>query len=235
VILAILINIDKFKYFLISVLRNKKFSLNIIAEKCALCGWCAINCPFEALEFKVKGEKQTVIAYENEAVRFLGDIKIQADKCIYCKECEKFCPRSAIKVDQKPEITANKLIPLGKRNRLEYLQICHFAIEGSIRLDKNKCIYCGLCETVCPSKTIKVRKPFNGQILIKNASCNACSVCVNVCPTGAIEKLNNDIIINRNACIYCSACHRICPNNAITFRRDKVVIIDNYGNRIMHI
>jgi len=46
----------------------------------------------------------------------------------------------------------------------------------------DKCISCGLCESICTSQTIKVKvKPIWGK------ECTQCLACINMCPTKAIQ------------------------------------------------
>ncbi|TYQ15192.1 UNVERIFIED_CONTAM: dissimilatory sulfite reductase (desulfoviridin) alpha/beta subunit [Acetivibrio alkalicellulosi] len=51
---------------------------------------------------------------------------------------------------------------------------------------EDKCIYCGLCEAVCPTKAIKVNKKERTLEFNEN-DCVYCGKCVKVCPTEAWE------------------------------------------------
>jgi len=71
------------------------------------------------------------------------------------------------------------------------------AWEGS------QCIYCGLCEAVCPTKAIQVKK--------------------------AEEKL----IFNEQDCIYCGKCVKACPTSAWIGKSGFIVYFGGlFGNRI---
>ena len=51
-----------------------------------------------------------------------------------------------------------------------------------LKIDKNKCNACGLCETSCAFGAIAVEK----DIARANDLCNLCGACVNVCPQDAL-------------------------------------------------
>lgn len=55
------------------------------------------------------------------------------------------------------------------------------AKNGSIRLDKKKCVGCYICVGFCPYNALPVHKNINEPI-----KCIACGACTRVCPTGAI-------------------------------------------------
>ncbi|MEA4956597.1 NAD(P)H-quinone oxidoreductase subunit I, chloroplastic [bioreactor metagenome] len=57
-----------------------------------------------------------------------------------------------------------------------------------------KCTVCGLCETVCPSKAIKMNDERPKWIKQK---CSHCNACINRCPSRAIEYGNSTIKRNR--------------------------------------
>ena len=56
--------------------------------------------------------------------------------------------------------------------------------RGKIQWDKNKCIWCGLCEKVCPSEAITVKKD-KKEIIIDPFSCIFCGLCAEKCPVQA--------------------------------------------------
>ena len=56
----------------------------------------------------------------------------------------------------------------------------------SPKVDKNKCISCGLCEKICPVNNIKVNN-----YPIFNGSCQSCMRCITYCPVNAISTRNN--------------------------------------------
>jgi len=59
-------------------------------------------------------------------------------------------------------------------------------VKGGIQpewIEKN-CVFCGLCEAVCPRKAIQVQKD-EKQVQLDESKCNACGKCVKSCPVDA--------------------------------------------------
>jgi len=57
-----------------------------------------------------------------------------------------------------------------------------FAEPGWLR---DPCIFCGVCETVCPARVIRVQGDA-GEVRIDAAGCIGCGDCIAACPSGAI-------------------------------------------------
>jgi len=56
--------------------------------------------------------------------------------------------------------------------------------EIEIVFDKEKCVDCGVCVSVCPTKAISVNEKF--EIKFNEDKCIACEACVDACPFKAI-------------------------------------------------
>jgi len=187
--------------------------IQVTTSECTYCGLCEGPCPVGAIRVDPAERK----------------VEIDAGSCILCGACEQFCPTGVIKIR-----CLECLLCLGETTHAE--KISHLRVESSVNVDKDKCIYCGLCELSCPTHSIKVTKPFEGRISIKTAKCpKDCTICIDFCPCGAIEKRNGIAVINEDACIYCGACYRVCPSKAIDFERESVGIIDNKGHLILYV
>lgn len=52
-------------------------------------------------------------------------------------------------------------------------------------IDKNKCISCGACVSVCPVEAIKFGE--DGKPVIDQNICVKCGACENTCPVEAIK------------------------------------------------
>jgi len=62
-------------------------------------------------------------------------------------------------------------------------------LRGKIVYDREKCIGCGLCETVCPARVIELYTPEGEEkkkIRMYVARCTFCAQCVDVCPVNAL-------------------------------------------------
>ncbi|MBE0466546.1 MAG: 4Fe-4S binding protein [Candidatus Desulforudis sp.] len=65
----------------------------------------------------------------------------------------------------------------------------HHGVRGRLQIDLARCVFCGMCELICPAKAI----------------------------TKYGSKKDPDVTIHYNpfACIYCARCAEMCPSCAI--------------------
>ena len=107
-------------------------------------------------------------------------------------------------------------------------------VSGEIEVDTHECIYCGICEEMCPAEAIDVsQNPKNQNIDIDLDKCVYCLVCKKVCPVNAIKavcrvcsygdvdinpedtKTSGDIVLNFDQCVSCGWCQEVCPVDAV--------------------
>lgn len=104
--------------------------------------------------------------------------------------------------------------------------------------DNKKCVGCGICTIVCPTKAIElmpIPEIATGNLkapycVFDHQKCIYCGLCAVVCPVNAIEFLFNDesifkmldnlkidkkIEFKEEKCFPCKLCELICPRNAI--------------------
>lgn len=76
----------------------------------------------------------------------------------------------------------------GCRNNCLKAEENDFGVKGAMKPTwyKEKCNYCGLCETVCPSGAIQVDKT-NKSLTYNESQCLLCGRCVKKCPSKAWE------------------------------------------------
>lgn len=55
---------------------------------------------------------------------------------------------------------------------------------ATLELDIDKCIGCGMCETVCPHRVFKIND--RKATMVDRNACMECGACANNCPTEAI-------------------------------------------------
>ncbi len=51
-------------------------------------------------------------------------------------------------------------------------------------INKDKCMYCGACTSVCPFMALELRET---SIHVYSDKCTDCGICVKACPVGAIK------------------------------------------------
>lgn len=86
-----------------------------------------------------------------------------------------------ITIRYNPAVFHNLICPFGKPLEL----LGKFAIFSQ-RVNKDKCIGCKRCESVCPSDCITVEKE-DKKAEINIAFCHQCTNCQQICPTDAIN------------------------------------------------
>ncbi len=116
--------------------------------------------------------------------------------------------------------------------------------RGSIKINIDDCIFCGMCSRKCPSNAITVDKATKTWS-IERMGCVQCSYCVISCPKnclsvdrnysqpdskktvdtykGKVEETKSvtggDVKFIEENCIYCTLCAKKCPAGAITVDR----------------
>ncbi|HCX59267.1 MAG TPA: electron transporter RnfB, partial [Candidatus Cloacimonas sp.] len=85
------------------------------------------------------------------------------------------------------------------------------------RIDYDKCINCGLCATVCPTKAIQdLMAGMRKKAEINPELCIGCTICAKVCPVQAIAgELKQVHNVDKDKCIGCEQCVAKCPKKAI--------------------
>jgi 4Fe-4S ferredoxin len=229
-----------------------QLKIEINPRRCALCGWCAFNCPFHALEFQTRGEKIVVESGWEDAAMYRG-VEVQQANCIFCKKCEKTCPRSAIKVERMLNIVARGCSSCGICE--EYCPADAIKVgEGEgIEINAFLCIRCRICEQICPLGVVKVlcvgcpigpeiavlakkatRFKFDGSVSVSKENCVYCGRCEESCPTGAIrvrKPFSGCVAIDGSKCqADCSACIQICPCSAIERKEETILINKDFCN-----
>lgn len=57
-------------------------------------------------------------------------------------------------------------------------------VQNRVQVDKEKCIDCGACYSLCPADAITFKE--DASILFDEEMCISCGLCVDACPTRAI-------------------------------------------------
>lgn len=59
-------------------------------------------------------------------------------------------------------------------------------LKGNVINNTEKCVYCGICEKVCPYNAIKVNEKTKTWV-IDNKACRRCEKCVRKCPQKSLS------------------------------------------------
>ena len=76
------------------------------------------------------------------------------NECTGCKKCEVLCPVKAI------TITSEEYSEQVKRPKNSKGQAFHGAVS-QFQIDYSKCVYCGICISVCPAESLSYDRNFS--------------------------------------------------------------------------
>jgi len=214
------------------ILHAKRYSLTLNKKKCVGCGICMQICPREAIEVtpipKTKGE-----------IAKTPTVTINKEKCTYCGICEAICPFGAlttkingehavpvIESDSFPQLKREITVDEAKCGLectkieescpLDLIKVSMNAKKGkvTIKVDKEACPGCRVCETKLPEGTIHVKKILEGIARIDSEKCpEGCHDCLDVCPIPDVLHLTEEgkVQVNETNCVYCGTCKIVCP------------------------
>ncbi|MHC1631738.1 MAG: 4Fe-4S binding protein [Methanotrichaceae archaeon] len=187
----------------------------IDVDACVFCGMCAAFCPVSAYEMRVDDKDFNDL----EEYPHLVSKAEPNEKCIPCGLCEPVCPSEAITTVFYP--TRDDLGPLREDEK------------GEIKVDQEKCNFCGICAKFCSAFVLleKEPKPMDlvpfEQLLVDEDLCDYCGLCAEICPEEAIivegkpleldEKFEfkGEIEIDQDLCIGCGRCLLVCPYDGV--------------------
>lgn len=117
--------------------------------------------------------------------------------------------------------------------------------RGSVAINVDDCLFCGMCARKCPSDAITVDRA-EKTWTIDRMGCVQCSNCVNSCPKKCLfmdrhytapaavktvdtfrakveeksaAKSGGEVKFDAEKCVYCTLCAKKCPAGAITVDR----------------
>jgi len=202
--------------------KAKKAKIDFDLAKCNFCGICDVLCPYGAIKVTVNGDHLLSVVEKESFPQLIRDIQVDTGKCpVDCVECEDACPLDLIKMTRltaKGKVVENAK-SLTKKRRAK--------LQVKIDIEKERCPCCRICEFKCPEGIMRVRKFFQGKILIHPEKCpQECTDCLDVCPiTGALYISDEDkkVHVNEMFCVYCGACKVVCPvDEALELKRTKI-------------
>ena len=123
--------------------------------------YCAWLCPFKAVtEFEAVTSATVLVQTVIFVSLFVGLVIVLPLLTKRRTQCGLFCPMGAFQ---------------SLTNKLNIFDV---------RIDPNKCVQCGRCETICPTFSIDRESIRKGKTRI---TCTKCGRCVDECPKGAIS------------------------------------------------
>jgi len=197
-------------------------------------------------------------------------------ECTLCLKCVEDCPTCAIAVRPQPQPAEPELEGLTRRQVLGSFGIMLAGVAllrlapllrgteqrrlrppGTSEDDvMRKCIRCGLCVNICPTRAIHpsgTGADYDGtwtpMVVPRLGYCDyTCNRCGEVCPTGAIPKLSlpekqQTVIgkaeIDENRCIpwsqnvNCIVCQEVCPLTEKAIELDDMTVTNDEGLEIV--
>jgi 4Fe-4S ferredoxin len=201
-------------------------------DKCTFCGLCDSACIFNAIEVLIDA-----IPSDIRFARLKGKHELDETKCAPCLLCEKVCPRDAISVEVKVTPKTD-LVKYKNPKAKDKVAKGQPDAKGTIKIDEEKCTYCGLCEPLCPECiTIywleekpkpPLFKPALG-IRVDTTHCDYCGLCETICPSDAVSvkcdsapprtikepQVEGEMKIDDSLCVDCTLCAQVCPYEAL--------------------
>ena len=139
--------------------RARTWRINL--EACVNCGTCIDNCPRKCLSLGCYLGSPSEITMK-------GTIPVRPPWPV-----KKAPPKEALPVPEKEE-KGNAMPPSSEKESSLELQDTHIRMEG------DKCLFCGKCEYACPAEAIAVDRR-NRTWTIDREKCITCGVCAEGC------------------------------------------------------
>ncbi len=202
--------------------KARKAKVDVDLSKCNFCGICDILCPYGAIKLSIDGQHVLSVVDKKSFPTLTRDIQTNPKKFpANPKQAEEACPLKLI--------TASYSTTDGKtvQDLASLLEPQRSWVSLNVKIDKEHCPCCTVCESKLPQGAVQVRKFLSGKITINQPKCpQGCTDCLDVCPiTGALYLSNQDgkVHTNETFCVYCGACKTVCPvDGALELKRTRI-------------
>ncbi|MCQ2492549.1 MAG: RnfABCDGE type electron transport complex subunit B [Lachnospiraceae bacterium] len=166
----------------------------------------------------------------------------EAVKMVAFVKCAGTCDRAKDKYEYvgTPDCVAAATIPGGGAKACSFgctglgtcVKACQFdaihVVDGVAVVDKDKCVACGKCASMCPKGMIEM-VPYDAKVLVQcnshdmgknvkavcSAGCIGCQLCKKTCKFEAVEIDRFLAHIDYSKCKNCTACAMKCPTGII--------------------
>lgn len=120
-------------------------------------------------------------------------VRAKHELCSGCRACEEACSKvlfkevngekSAIKITEKENgnFDINVCNQCGECINICPVEAIYRAKNGTVMINKDKCVHCYACVGFCPTLSMRYCKEVTGPF-----KCISCGACTRECPTGAI-------------------------------------------------
>lgn len=139
-------------------------------DACIFCGACQRKCPSGAITVDRNAKTWT----------------IERMGCVQCANCVEGCPKKCLSMEQLyTEPGAEKVVDTIAQPQKEAAALP----KGDVVIDKDNCVFCGLCAKNCPAGVITVDRG-NKSWEIDKDNCAQCGLCVEKCPKKCLSMGN---------------------------------------------
>jgi formate hydrogenlyase subunit 6/NADH:ubiquinone oxidoreductase subunit I len=143
-------------------------SIDIDVNSCILCGICQKKCPADAIT--VDRNNRTW--------------EIERMQCIQCSNCILVCPKKCL-TNNNQYTTPSTAKTVDTFNIPQQEKA---AASGKLKVDKETCIYCGICQKQCPQEAITVDRKADPKVWeVDTEKCTKCGLCIEKCPKKSLE------------------------------------------------
>lgn len=213
-------------------------SIVIDIDNCIFCGLCEKKCPSSAIKVD----------------RNLGTWSIDRMGCVQCENCVNGCPKKVLSTNVNyTEPNTKKTVDVFKNEKIAKAGADDIKAKNAAKLspydvndlpcaDVNSCIFCGVCEKLCPQGAITVDRDTKTW-KVDEEKCIHCGICYYKCPRKCIKMVDAASVpapaesgaqdgpmlpkADLDKCVYCTLCAKKCPANALTVdRAEKIWQVD---------
>jgi 4Fe-4S ferredoxin len=128
---------------------------------------CQKECPREAIKISTRKS-------ENGEILEITNVQIDESLCFYCKRCQLFCPQNKIEVKKPFHGTIELNADLCTKGCMACIDVCPTQAiqmeDGKPNISLEFCVFCFVCQKICPEEVIKANREWIFHADIKAAT-----------------------------------------------------------------